>query len=429
MRRVKATSDRGAVSFGQFKLDLSEERLLKKGLPVRLENRPLQILVALLECPDEIVTREELCTRLWPEGTYVDFDEGLNTAIKKLRQALGDSAENPIFIETVPRRGYRFITPVHKDYEAADDMQPVSSGNGHLSPTPDPGPQSPDLSLPHRRSGWTTVLIGFGLLVMLACWLFNRLAFPPALRVTKIVRLTTSGHLEDWGGLASDGSRLYFLLREGDHWDTRQMSVAGGESVPFALSGRNTKIFAVSRNQSEVLFAPFATRAKDLPLWSMPLVGGAPTRVGTVLADSAAFSPDGNRIAFTNTMGVFLADRMDPINSKWPRQRAGTSIGRRTIGSCASPYLVRGRVLICGRSIPQDAIFVLSFLHGMLRPVAGLSTAHITSSTRGIPCGRYANRRVFPGCNERRRNSPFSLSAMAVLCLRETVTCSMPATL
>jgi Tol biopolymer transport system component/DNA-binding winged helix-turn-helix (wHTH) protein len=309
MRRVKATSDRGAVSFGRFKLDLSAERLLKKGLPVRLENRPLQILAALLERPDEIVTREELCTRLWPKGTYVDFDEGLNTAIKKLRYALGDSADNPIFIETVPSRGYRFIAPVQKDHESGDDLQRVSSGNGHLSPIPDPGPQSPAMSLPHRRSGWTAVLIGLGLLVIVACWLFYRLAFPPALRVTQIVRLTTSGRLEPWGGLTSDGSRLFFLDREGDHWDTRQMSVAGGESMPFGLSSRNTKIFAVSRNQSEVLFAPFATRAKDLPLWSMPLVGGAPTRVGTVLADSATFSPDGSRIAFTNTSGVVLADR------------------------------------------------------------------------------------------------------------------------
>src|ERR1700693_2446950 len=114
--KVKATSRRSSgVRFGQFELDSSEERLLKRGIPVRLENQPFQILAALLEHPGEVVSREDLCASLWPDGTYVDFDEGLNTAVKKLRYALGDSAENPVFIETVPRRGYRFIAPVQAD--------------------------------------------------------------------------------------------------------------------------------------------------------------------------------------------------------------------------------------------------------------------------------------------------------------------------
>src|SRR5580698_3332053 len=122
---MKASSKRSSgLRFGQFELDLSEARLLKKGFPLRLENQPFQILSALLDHPGEMVSREDLCAILWPDGTYVDFDEGLNTAIKKLRYALGDSAENPFFIETVPRRGYRFIAPV----QIADD----SSEHGTL---------------------------------------------------------------------------------------------------------------------------------------------------------------------------------------------------------------------------------------------------------------------------------------------------------
>jgi len=110
---VKASSDCDSpLRFAQFEADLSEEKLFKRGLPVRLENQPFQILAALLEHPGEIVSREQLRTRLWPNGTYVDFDEGLNTAIKKLRYALNDSAENPSFVETVPRKGYRFIAPL-----------------------------------------------------------------------------------------------------------------------------------------------------------------------------------------------------------------------------------------------------------------------------------------------------------------------------
>lgn len=96
--------------FGLFEADLDQRLLTKGGLRVRLQDQPFQILVLLLERPGEIVTREELRQKLWPADTYVAFDDGLNTAIKKLRLALGDSADNPRFIETVPRRGYRFLT-------------------------------------------------------------------------------------------------------------------------------------------------------------------------------------------------------------------------------------------------------------------------------------------------------------------------------
>jgi DNA-binding winged helix-turn-helix (wHTH) protein len=208
MRRMKSTSNRRAIKFGQFKLDLSEERLFKKDLPVHLENRPLQILAVLLEHPDEVVSREELCAHLWPDGTYVDFDEGLNTAIKKLRYALGDSPDNPIFIETVPRRGYRFIAPVKNDHEVGEPLQSVFPAIVGHSPTPDPVPKSLDMP-PGFSRRWAAALIGPGLLVITACWLFYRLAFTPAPRVTQIVRVTTSGHLDPWGGLTSWSTSVF----------------------------------------------------------------------------------------------------------------------------------------------------------------------------------------------------------------------------
>jgi DNA-binding winged helix-turn-helix (wHTH) protein/Tol biopolymer transport system component len=303
--RVKGTSKRSSsVSFGQFELDLSEEKLRKRGLPVRLENQPFQILAALLEHPGEVVGREELCASLWPDGTYVDFDEGLNTAIKKLRYALGDSPENPIFIETVPRRGYRFIAPVQED--GIQPLEPPSPGNGHR-PLEAP-PES--VTAPISQASWTPGrLITLGVIVIAAGWLLYRAVFPPSLRVTQTVRLTNSARVEPWGRINSDGSRLFFLEREGDHWNTRQISVAGGESAPFGTSPRNTKIFDVSPDKSEMLFGPFTMRTPDLQLWSMPLVGGAPRRVGDILASAANFSPDGTRIAFTNTSGAFIANR------------------------------------------------------------------------------------------------------------------------
>src|SRR6476660_1060501 len=112
----------GRLSFGVFEVDLRAGELRKRGLRVRLQQQPFQVLAMLLEHSGQIVGREELQKKLWPADTFVDFDHGLNKAINKIREALGDSAENPRFVETVARRGYRFIADVR-----AADAAPVRS--------------------------------------------------------------------------------------------------------------------------------------------------------------------------------------------------------------------------------------------------------------------------------------------------------------
>ncbi len=101
------------LQFGAFEVDLRAGELRKSGARIKLQEQPFQILVMLLERPGDVLTREELRQKLWPADTFVDFDNGLNTAIKKLRDTLGDSADSPRFIETLPKRGYRFIYPVN----------------------------------------------------------------------------------------------------------------------------------------------------------------------------------------------------------------------------------------------------------------------------------------------------------------------------
>jgi DNA-binding winged helix-turn-helix (wHTH) protein len=102
------------VRFGAFELDLRSRELHKHGRRMKLQDHSFQLLALLLERPGELITREELTQRLWTAGTFVDFDAGLNTAIKRLRDVLADSAENPRFIETLPRQGYRFIAQVER---------------------------------------------------------------------------------------------------------------------------------------------------------------------------------------------------------------------------------------------------------------------------------------------------------------------------
>ncbi len=102
------------IRFGPFEADLHAGELRRHGLRIKLQEQPFQILAMLLERPGNVVTREELQKKLWPTDTFVDFDHGLGSAINKLRQALGDSAENPRYIETLPKRGFRFIAVVER---------------------------------------------------------------------------------------------------------------------------------------------------------------------------------------------------------------------------------------------------------------------------------------------------------------------------
>src|SRR6516225_4044540 len=98
--------------FGDFVVDLRTGELFKNGKKIRLQIQPFQVLALLVQRPGELVSRDELRDKLWPDNTFVDFDDGLNTAVRKLRHVLRDSAEHPKYIETLPRRGYRFVAPL-----------------------------------------------------------------------------------------------------------------------------------------------------------------------------------------------------------------------------------------------------------------------------------------------------------------------------
>jgi DNA-binding winged helix-turn-helix (wHTH) protein len=124
-----------AFRFGPFEADLRELELRKRGVKLRLQEQPFQVLAILLQRAGELVTREELRTALWPADTFVDFDHSLNTAINKIREVLGDSASNSQFVETVPKRGYRFIANVEAISPApAQIAQPPKPDADTLSP-------------------------------------------------------------------------------------------------------------------------------------------------------------------------------------------------------------------------------------------------------------------------------------------------------
>src|ERR1700733_13731514 len=106
--------------FGAFEVDSTTGELRRTGVRVKLHSQPLQVLLMLLERPGEMLTREEICRELWPDGTFVDYEHGVNSAVNRLREALGDKASNPRFVETLARRGYRFLASVERIPPAED---------------------------------------------------------------------------------------------------------------------------------------------------------------------------------------------------------------------------------------------------------------------------------------------------------------------
>ena len=177
------------VRFGDFELDVRSGEL-RNDTRLTLPDQPLHALTALLERPGELVTRDELRQRLWPSDTFVDFEHGLNAVVKRLRDVLGDSAETPRFIETVPRRGYRFVAPVSVVNVGQVVLTP--SDLPTAEPVPDVVAEQP---LPARANRARRVRLVSGAVVaagvVIALFAFRRELPPPI--VTKITQLTTDG--------------------------------------------------------------------------------------------------------------------------------------------------------------------------------------------------------------------------------------------
>ncbi len=161
---MQQETGRRIIRFGSFEADLQESRLTKSGIRIRLQEQPFQILALLLERPGQLVTREEIREKLWSDNTFVEFDDALNTAVRKLRAALNDSADNPRFLETVPRRGYRFVAPVTSP-EVQLTPSPVQITTPETAPSSDP--RGVMVASRPRRNRWRRLAgIGVAALVL-----------------------------------------------------------------------------------------------------------------------------------------------------------------------------------------------------------------------------------------------------------------------
>ena len=182
------------LNFGPFEADIQAGELRRNGIRVRLSGQPFQILLILLAHPGEVVTREQLREEIWAETTFVDFEHGLNAAMNKLRRALGDAAEKPHYIETLPRKGYRFIAPI--------------AGLAAMVPSVDSAQISPARRQP--RSLW---ILGFSAIVAIAAaagWIIGSRKAPRTIAWTP-VPLTTYAGREMQASFSPDGNQVAFV--------------------------------------------------------------------------------------------------------------------------------------------------------------------------------------------------------------------------
>ena len=277
----------GVVRFGIFEADFRAGELRRSGVKIRLQEQPLQVLVLLLAKPGELVTREELQSKLWPADTFVDFEHGLNAAVKRLRDALGDSADNPRFIETLARRGYRFIAPVNDP--AATLEEPAQS------PQPDQPSQSRQ-GTPHSGRYWqialaTSLVLLFGIF---GGWQAGHRS-AASIRLSER-RLTGNPENEPVmsAALSPDGRYLAFTDRTGLFLRVVGSGETHSVAVPDPGKARFVSWFP---DGNHVLATRVATPGGQPSLWDVSVFGGTPRKLIDA-AENGMVSPDGSQLAF-----------------------------------------------------------------------------------------------------------------------------------
>lgn len=270
---------RGFCRFGQFEADFRNGELRRSGVRIKLQDQPLQILNLLLERPGQIVTREELKARLWPVDTFVDFDHSLNTAIKRLRDALGDTADNPRFVETLARRGYRFIAPV--SLEGVNLNPPVVELRGTWG---------------HKHRIQLLIMVMVIAAALIAGWSVGRrttVAAPVKFTERKVTANPAELPLNS-AAISPDGKYVAYTDDQGLFLRVLETKETRPVKLPDGFRPRVTSWFPDGTH--------LLVRAADLQtgrpgLWSVSVLGADPRKI---LDDAAwgALSRDGQQIAF-----------------------------------------------------------------------------------------------------------------------------------
>lgn len=402
----------GAVRFGVFEIDLRNGELRKQGVRLRLQEQPFKVLAALLDQPGEVVSREQLVQRLWPDGTFVDFDRGLNAAVTRLRQVLADSAESPRYIETVARRGYRLLVPVQEVHEPG--APPPSDGRRY--------------SVKGRWIATYAMLILIGAVVSLT--LLRTPAEPKLEQITRDPGLATDpalspdgkllAYASDRGGqnlnlwvkqlngeghavqlthdasdahepsFSPDGSRIVYRSEQ-DGGGIYAIPAIGGEPALLIANGRNPRFAPDGK------WIAYSRGRAFGEIFVMPASGGEPKRVGADLPPGGypVWSPDSRQLLIyaSPPSGMSLMD------ADWWTVTLEGGAARRT-GSFAH-LRSQGLPLQFATDVPQAS--VLDRRHGYIFGVEGRQPEHLAGPVQGQRLSRgqsgAAHTRHFARCD------------------------------
>jgi Tol biopolymer transport system component/DNA-binding winged helix-turn-helix (wHTH) protein len=304
--------------FDVYEVDSRAGELRKFGYRVPLEDRPFRALEILLLHAPEVVTRDELREQLWPSDVFIDFDQGLNKAIGKVRRAINDSAEEPRFIETVGRRGYRFIAPITSP-APAPSIRPSSGPvlEQQVTVITPRATQSEEREKPRTSRGRVAWAAGAALVASLTAFLFRPES--PKLQVESIVQITKSGEAWPLEPMATDGPRLYFQSLSGSRslsegppiWRVKQVLLNGNEEMVIPGTSGETHSFRIrglSFDDTEFLALSRIGETHEWVAATLPVVGGSPRRLGDLVADDVAWSHDGSKLAYARGHQLFLAN-------------------------------------------------------------------------------------------------------------------------
>ncbi|GGG93940.1 winged helix-turn-helix domain-containing protein [Silvibacterium dinghuense] len=310
----------------------------KAGRRIKLQSQPFKVLAMLLEHPGEVISKEELQERIWGQDTNVEFEHSLATAVNRIRDALGDSASNPRFIETLARRGYRFIAPVTwLEAAPANSQSSESPGTSemlsepailiapaeHPAPAPSPAPAESHGTPSRRLSAIPArnLYIGIGLAAALGIFL----GFAWGTRNTpsplpRIIQLTDSGTIVPTGSTieippasVTDGVQIYTSVVSSGQGVLARIPVGGGDAQPLRVPQQvlTASLGDISPDHTELLVKGHLSTEAEEPLWIVPVGGGSAFRVSNVLAHDATWMPDGKSILYatgSQLMTVRLQD-------------------------------------------------------------------------------------------------------------------------
>jgi Tol biopolymer transport system component/DNA-binding winged helix-turn-helix (wHTH) protein len=300
-----------SVIFGPFTLNLQNADLYKRGVRLRLQGQPFRVLAMLVANAGSVVTREELHRHVWGDETTVDFDHGLDVAVNKIRQVLEDTASAPVYIETLARRGYRFIgevaeAPTESRPETSEEGLSFVSGDDRFAEFPPLTQRSFSLrnrTILFRIFAVLTLVAIASILSGLAVW--RQAPIRPAL----IREITDTGRVypglplqESFGQFATDGSRIFFSQIDNGLTLLAQASVGDGETsvLPFPVPGAAPMLENISPDGTRLLMRNQLAPEAEGPLWIMPATGGRAQLLGDIKSHDASWTPDGRRILFAN---------------------------------------------------------------------------------------------------------------------------------